>query len=114
MKPEESLQFVQDRLRDHHHGPRTRSLGLGRPQRVRRRFAVELAGRQAKVFQRVDETVQVHCSSGSIWITHDGDCKDVILQAGECYRVERSAAMHLFALQDCVLEIEFEDDVTEH
>ena len=34
--------------------------------------------------------------------------------AGEHYRAEREDAMHLFALQTCVIEIQFDDDATEH
>jgi hypothetical protein len=41
----------------------------------------------------------------------DGDSKDVILASEESYRVERDGAMHVFALQACVLEIECEDEV---
>jgi hypothetical protein len=111
MTSEDSLQFVQDRLRPHAATPLTRTLRLDqRRPRVTRRFAVEVAKGATKVFARVDETVQVHLASGGLWITHDGDCKDVILSAGETHRADRCGAMHLFAMQDCVLELEFEDD----
>ena len=110
MNKEDSLRFVQDRLRAHHAGPFTRELRLGRP-RVMRRFAVELEKGEAKSFERVDDSVQVHCSSGSVWITHDGDCKDIILVARESYRAEREEAMHLFALEPSVVELEFADEV---
>jgi hypothetical protein len=46
---------------------------------------------------------------------HDGDPKDTDRVAGEQYRGPRAQdAMHLFALQPCVLEIQFDDDVVEH
>ena len=51
---------------------------------------------------------------GQVWLTLDGDPRDVILEGRESYRADREEAMHVFALRDCVLEIEFEDDVTEH
>jgi hypothetical protein len=107
---EDSLRFVQERLR-HNHSPLHRELHLRPPKRVRRRFAVELEKGDARRFDRVDETVLVCCASGSVWITHDGDPKDVILGPRESYRAEREDAMHVFALQPCVIEIEFEDDV---
>jgi hypothetical protein len=114
MTPEDSLQFAQDRLRHHHDGPLARGLGRERRPRVTRRFALELPRGEARVFERVDETVKVICTSGSVWITHDGDCKDVILAGRESYQAEREDAMHLFALQDCVLELEFEDELIPH
>ncbi|QJW83630.1 DUF2917 domain-containing protein [Ramlibacter terrae] len=54
--------------------------------------------------------MQVRCAAGSLWITHDGDCKDVVLGAQETYSAERKQAMHLFALEPCVPELEFRDD----
>lgn len=110
MNTEDPLAFVQERLRHQHAGPLTRTLSLDARPRVTRRFAVELPKGEARVFERVDESVKVHCSTGSVWITHDGDCKDVILAGHESYQAQREDAMHLFALQDCVLELEFEDE----
>jgi hypothetical protein len=111
MNKEDSLQFVQDRLRANNGSPLDREVHLRPRERVMRRFAVELDRGSSRVFDRVDGSVMVRCESGSIWITHDGDPKDVILAPQESYRAEREDAMHLFALQPCVLEIEFEDDV---
>jgi hypothetical protein len=111
MNNEDSLQFVQDRLRANNGSPLDREVHLRPRARVMRRFAVELDEGSSRVFDRVDGSVMVRCASGSIWITHDGDPKDVILSPEESYRAEREDAMHLFALQPCVLEIEFEDEV---
>jgi hypothetical protein len=110
MNSEDPLEFVQDRLKRRHAGPFTRELHLVRGPRVTRRFAVELPRGETRKFDRVDGSVMVRCASGSIWITHDGDPKDVILSEQQSYRAEREDAMHVFALQPCLLEIEFEDD----
>ena len=105
------MQFVQERLRHHHHPPLTRSLGTVSRPRVTRRFVVEMERGEARLFERVDATVSVTCARGSLWITHDGDPKDVILHAHQCYRAERTDPMHVFALEATLLEIEFEDEV---
>jgi hypothetical protein len=115
MFKEDSLQFAQERLRQHHvPSPLTRELGFKQKPQVKRRLVAEMPKGEARTFDRVNESVLICCSSGSLWITHDGDPKDVILSAGESYRAEREDAMHVFAMQDCVLEIEFEDVVLEH
>lgn len=109
MNKEDSLQFVRERLRQNH-SPLYRELHLHPPERVKRRFAVEMEKGEARRFDQVDETVLVCCAEGGVWITHDGDPKDIILGPHESYRAERGDPMHVFAMQDCVLEIEFEDD----
>lgn len=109
MKQGDSLQFVQERLR-RNHSPLHRELHLRAPERVKRRFAVGLGKGEVRRFDHVDESVMICCASGSVWITHDGDPKDIVLGAHESYQADRDVAMHVFAMQDCVLEIEFEDD----
>lgn len=110
MNQEQALQFVQDRLRQQN-SPLHRELHLRPRERVLRRIAMEIEGGSTRVLDRVDGSVMVRCASGSLWITQDGDPKDVILAADESYRAERSEPMHLSALQSCVVEIEFEDEV---
>ena len=110
MKREDSLQFVQERLRRRHASPLRRELQPWPRHRVIRRFALRLAGGRDHVFHHVDRSVPVRCASGTLWITHDGDPKDVVLWPQESYRAEREEAMHLFTLQPCIVEIEFEDE----
>jgi hypothetical protein len=114
MYKEDSMQFVQERLRHDSAAALAREFRLRPLPRVKRRFVVEMQQGEARTFERVDDTVLVHRSTGGLWITHDGDPKDVILHPRESYRAQRAEPMHVFALQHCVLEIEFEDDVTEH
>ena len=113
MNKEDSLQFVHERLR-HNHSALAREFRLRPLPRVTRRFAVEIEQGEAHVFETADPSFTVRCENGSVWITHDGDPKDVILIGGETYRCERSDALHLFALTPSLLEIEFEDEVTQH
>jgi hypothetical protein len=113
MRPEATLQFVQDRLRQRH-SLLYRELHLRPPERVRRRHAFALERGAARQFACVDCGLQVHCAQGSVWITHDGDPRDVVLAAGERYEADREDPMHVFALQPSVVEIEFEDEVLEH
>lgn len=114
MDKEEAMRFVQERLR-HQAAPLAPELRLWRPPRVTRRFVVAMVKGEHRTFERVDASVRVSCASGGLWITHDGDPKDVILYGGEAYRAQREDPMHVFALQDCMLEIEFQDEAdTQH
>src|SRR5215218_453413 len=114
MNTEDSLQFVQERLRHNHSSPLARELRLRQPARVTRRFVVAMGKGEARIFEHVDASVMIKPATGSLWITHDGDPKDVILYPQDTYRAEREDAMHVFALQDSTFEIEFQDDVLEH
>lgn len=42
---------------------------------------------------------EVVCLQGSLWITHDGDTKDILLDAGEHHGVDRSTRMLIHALE---------------
>lgn len=114
MNKEDSLQFVHERLRHNHSTLLNREIRLTDQPRVTRRLVVEVGKGEAHMFERVDRSFVLRCTGGSVWITHDGDPKDIILASGEEYRAQREDAMHVFALQPSVLEIEFEDEVTQH
>lgn len=115
MYKEDSLQFAQERLRQHQPlSPLARDLGFRKKPQIKRRLVAEMAKGDARTFERVDDSVLICCSSGSLWITHDGDPKDVFLSSGESYRADNARPMNVFAMQDCVMEIEFEDVALEH
>lgn len=43
---------------------------------------------------------RVECLSGAIWITQDGDLRDVVLSAGEAFDFDRRGAALLSAFAD--------------
>jgi len=47
----------------------------------------------------------VRCLAGSLWITHDGDPKDVIVEAGESYHVASCERMIVHALRESALRM---------
>ena len=51
------------------------------------------------------EGCTVTCISGSVWLTHDGDCKDVVLARGESHTVDRNTRVLAQGLEDTVLRI---------
>jgi len=48
----------------------------------------------------------VHCDSGSLWVTFDGDRRDVILVAGQAHRCDRNTRLIVQALEEARLRIE--------
>ena len=47
----------------------------------------------------------VTCLTGLLWLTHDGDPKDLILQPGEQYQADRRSTLLVHALQDSGLAL---------
>lgn len=47
----------------------------------------------------------VTCLQGVLWITHDGDTKDIVLDAGEHYEVERPTRMLIHALDNARIRL---------
>ena len=43
--------------------------------------------------------VTVECIHGSLWLTHDGDCKDIILEAGQRYSNATRGRLLVHALE---------------
>jgi len=88
-----------------------RLLGAGpaRP-RVSRRFAARVSAGATQCIEAPPGTVTVHCRSGEAWITHDGDPRDVFVQANESYEAGARNRMTLHAMKgDCVVEIQVDD-----
>jgi hypothetical protein len=49
---------------------------------------------------------EVHCDSGTLWLTFDHDLRDVVLEAGQTYRCQLNTLMIMQALDDARLRIE--------
>lgn len=49
---------------------------------------------------------EVHCDSGSLWLTFDGDSRDVILVAGQAHRCDRDTRLIVQALDEARLRID--------
>ena len=57
--------------------------------------------RKSHVFRiRDGKGFRIECLSGSLWITQDGDVRDLIVEAGEGLTIERDAATLVSAMQD--------------
>lgn len=46
---------------------------------------------------------EIGCLRGTLWITHDGDNKDIVLEAGGLYTADRDARMLVHAMADAVV-----------
>ncbi len=80
---------------------------LQRPPTVTRRTALHVPGGVTRELPRVDGVLTLHCRSGSVWITHDGDPRDVVLQPNESHRIDRGARLTVHAVQgDAGLELQ--------
>jgi Protein of unknown function (DUF2917) len=47
---------------------------------------------------------EVECLDGSVWITHVGDTKDLVLEAGQFYHVDSPQRMLAYALETSDLQ----------
>lgn len=74
---------------------------------VTHRFTMQLRQGWSEEVVQPDHGVQVRCKRGRLWITHDGDPKDVVLDPDETYTAERGARMTLHAMQPCEMEMQF-------
>jgi len=77
--------------------------------RVTRWFATRVREGTTQEIAPPPGAVTVHCRGGEAWITHDGDPRDVFLQADQSYVADTRNRMTLHSLRgDCVVEIQVE------
>jgi hypothetical protein len=74
---------------------------------VTHRFTMQLRQGCSEQVMHPNRGVEVRCKRGRLWITHDGDPKDLVLEPDESYTAERGARMTLHALQPCEMEMQF-------
>jgi ferric-dicitrate binding protein FerR (iron transport regulator) len=48
---------------------------------------------------------RVACLADSVWITQEGDRRDIVLTAGESFRIERSGLTLVMALGDAAIAL---------
>ena len=82
-------------------------LALGRPKRVvLHPPAADVPSQTRRLVRGTTHAVRdpagcvVECVQGVLWITHDGDPKDIVLTAGQAYRAQRPSRMLVSALED--------------
>jgi hypothetical protein len=51
------------------------------------------------------EGMTITCTHGSLWITHDGDAKDLMLAAGDRYTSERTGRMLVYGLESSAAHV---------
>jgi hypothetical protein len=66
------------------------------------RFAL-LRGKLLEVPQ--EEAMRLACAAGELWITQDGDLRDIVLRAGEDFTTLPGRRVLVSALEDSVLEV---------
>ena len=49
---------------------------------------------------------RVECLDGSVWITQDGDPRDVVLEAGEGFTLDRPGTALVYALADARVAVQ--------
>ena len=74
--------------------------------RVTRWFATRVRKGHTRLVETPPGKLTVHCRQGEVWITHDGDPRDVLLHAQESYDAGLRDGMSVHALEDCVMEFE--------
>jgi hypothetical protein len=82
----------------------------GTRSRITRWFAAHVRQGATREIPAATGRMTLHCRDGEAWITHDGDPKDVMLQANQSYAVDRGTRMTVHAMRgDCVFEIQVDD-----
>lgn len=51
-------------------------------------------------------STRIVCVAGTVWITLDGDTRDIVLSAGDSFQVDRRAGVLLYALGDACVRLE--------
>jgi hypothetical protein len=49
---------------------------------------------------------RVHCRAGSVWVTQEGDRRDIVLEPGESTVIERDGMAVVSALRDASIDVQ--------
>ena len=48
---------------------------------------------------------RIECTAGAVWLTHDGDCRDVVLEAGQSHIADRGSRLVIYALSSSAVRL---------
>jgi len=48
---------------------------------------------------------RIECTEGAVWLTHDGDCRDVVLEAGQSHVADRDSRLVIYALSSSAVRL---------
>ena len=88
--------------------PRSRAREDTARAKVCRLYALGIPAGGTRSLRPLPGRMTVHCRSGRVWITHDGEFRDVVLDARESYRVDSDRLMRLHALDAAGVEIQID------
>lgn len=47
----------------------------------------------------------IECTEGCVWLTHDGDCRDVVLEAGQSHVADRGSRLVIYAMASSAVRL---------
>lgn len=47
----------------------------------------------------------IECMEGCVWLTHDGDCRDVLLEAGQSHVADRESRLLIHAMRSAAVRL---------
>lgn len=61
----------------------------------------------ARATQQLHDRIgdRVVCLDGQVWITQHDDTRDIVLEAGQCFELDRPGMALVFALQDALITV---------
>jgi hypothetical protein len=68
---------------------------------IRQVQRLELGLRELVIIDNASDQT-IHCESGELWITQDGDRRDIILPEGKSWRIDADGPLVVSALQPAV------------
>lgn len=48
---------------------------------------------------------RIECNEGAVWLTHDGDCRDAVLEAGQSHVTDRDSRLVIYALSSSAVRL---------
>jgi hypothetical protein len=81
---------------------------LGARPNVTRWFALGLAAGATKEVPPATGRMVLHCRSGEVWITHDGESRDIVLRAGESHAVDSPRRLRVHGMAPASLEVQLD------